>query len=163
MVSPTESQRPVTPVAMLSETVGRWPGVSLALHQEQAIAIRMDDKTFGHLRSTGWVSVSVPHPIREVLLDEGTARLDETRSGEWIGVPVDSTEDVDGATLLLRLAYLYRRILRSRDAAALHDIRAELARRPLSEPLHAVFEAMLAKRNDTLPSLPFPQGSERRD
>lgn len=153
MTPPTDSQPPVpaAPVARLTETVGDWRDVSLLPHPERGVQFHLDDKVFGDLQSSGRVAVAVPPPIREVLVEEETARPLQGRSGDWVGMDMHSIDDIDRATLLVRLAYLYRRILRSRDPAALHRVRTELAQHPLSETLNAVFESMLSKRDAALP------------
>lgn len=161
MAPPIESQHPATPVALLTETVGSWRGVSLLPDPERGVVFHLDDKAFGDLQSTGQVAVAVPAPVREVLIEEGTAHSRQGRSGDWIGMEMNSVEDVDQATLLVRLAYLYRRILRSRDPAALHRVRTELGQCALSESLRAVYDTMLTKRDAALPPLPSRPGPER--
>lgn len=151
MTFPTDSEQSRIPVAHLTETVGDWRDVSLLPHPEQGVLFHLDDKAFGALRATGRVSIAVPPPIREVLVEEETARPLQGRSGDWIGMDMNSVDDVDRATLLVRLAYLYRRILRSRDPAALQRVRAELSQHSLSEALQGVYDSMLTKRDAALP------------
>jgi hypothetical protein len=54
---------------------------------------------------------------------------------------------VDAAVLLLRLSYLYRRLLRSQDALSLRRIRIELDQYDLPDALAALYDAMIAKRD----------------
>lgn len=151
MTPPAHSQHSAAPVARLTETVGDWRDVSLLPHPKRGVLFHLDDKVFGNLQSTGRVAIAVPPPIRKVLVEEETAHPLQERSGDWVGMDMDSVDDVERATLLVRLAYLYRRILRSRDPAALHRVRTELAQHPLSEDLHGVFDSMLTKRDAALP------------
>lgn len=155
MTPSTDSHHSAAPVARLTDTVGDWQDVSLLPHPERGVLFHLDDKVFGDLQSTGRVAVAVPPPIREVLIAEGTAHSLQGRSGDWIGMDMNSVEDVERATVLVRLAYLYRRILRSRDPSALQRVRTEIDQHSLSEALRAVYDSMLTKRGAALPG---PEG-----
>lgn len=102
--------------------------------------------------------VPLPEPIRIVLLNEelavkpginaepvsggGTDRV----AHDHVAHPLASGDDVAPATLLLRLSYLYRCLLRARDADTLRRIGVELGQRDVPTALRAVYDAMLQKR-----------------
>ncbi len=144
---------PSTPVAQLTERASAWLEVSLAPHPDRAVAFRLDDATIGVLHHEGRLEVPVPPPIRTILVNEGLAQPHPTRSDDWVAAQVQATEDVEAAALLLRLSYLYRRLLRSQDPVTLRRIRLELAQYALPDALATLYETMLAKR-DVGPSSP---------
>jgi hypothetical protein len=151
----TATPAPATPVAQLTEQARAWVGVSLRPHTEGAVAFRLDDATIGVLHHDGLLEVPVPTPIRTVLVEEDLAVAHGTRpGGDWVAAQVQSRDDVDPAALLLRLSYLYRRLLRSQDAATLRRIRIELGRYALPDALDALFDTMLAKRDPDASTLP---------
>jgi hypothetical protein len=143
-------------VAELTEQVGAWSHVSLAPHAPRAVAVRMGEATIGVLHPDGLLEVCLPAPLRAVLIDEGLAAPQPARPGrEWAAARLHAPDDVAPAVLLLRLSYLYRRLLRTRDPATLRRIRAEVSRYGLPAPLNALYETMLAKRGPDA-SLPGP-------
>jgi hypothetical protein len=148
MAASTAFPAPSTPVAQLTEQAGAWADVTLAPRPERAVAFRLDDATIGVLHHDGLLEVPLPAPIRGVLVEEEFARPHPTRSGaEWVAVRVQSAESVEAAALLLRLSYLYRRLLRSQDPALLRRIRVELDQYGLPDALSTLYETMLAKRD----------------
>jgi hypothetical protein len=152
MVAPPASS---TPVPQLTERVKAWFGVTLAPHPDRAVAFRLDDATIGVLHHDGLLEVPLPPPIRTVLVEEEMARAHAARAGsDWVARPVRADADVPAAVLLLRLSYLYRRLLRSQDAAAHRRIRIELREYGLPDALEALYERMLAKRNPGSSALP---------
>jgi hypothetical protein len=72
-----------------------------------------------------------------------------------VSLPLQDPDDLTAVTLLLRLSYLYRRLLRTRDPAALQRIRIEVAQHALPDALDALYETMLAKRGADV-SMPGP-------
>jgi hypothetical protein len=72
-----------------------------------------------------------------------------------VATRLHEADDLAPAVLLLRLSYLYRRLLRSRDPAALRRIRVEVTQYALPDALDTLYEAMLAKREADA-SLPGP-------
>lgn len=154
MVAPFASS---TPVPQLTERVKAWFGVTVDPHPDRAVAFRLDDATIGVLHHDGLLEVPVPPPIRTVLVEEGMARAHAARAGsDWVARAVHTDEDLPAASLLLRLSYLYRRLLRSQDAAAHRRIRIELREYGLPDALAALYETMLAKRDPG--SSPLPGG-----
>lgn len=134
-------------VAELLEHAGAWPHVSLAPHPPRAVVLRVDEAVIGVLHPSGLLEIPVPTPIRTVLVDEGLAAPQTARPGaEWVTTHLREPDDLAAAALLLRLSYLYRRLLRSRDPVVLQRIRAEVGHHPLPRSLETIYEAMLDKR-----------------
>lgn len=153
MTARTASSSPATLVTELTEHARSWADVTLTPHPPRAVAFRLDDTIIGVLQHDGWLDVPVPPPIRTVLVDEALAVASpRLPSADWASADLKTTADVQPATLLLRLSYLYRRLLRTPDAAALQRIRVELDRYALSSPLQTVYETMLDKRRAGLSS-----------
>jgi hypothetical protein len=116
----------------------------------------LDEARIGVLHPDGLLEIPVPAPLRTALVDEGFAAPQPARPGrEWVATHLHEANDLAPAVLLLRLSYLYRRLLRSRGPAALRRIRAEVARYALPDALDALYETMLAKREADA-SLPGP-------
>jgi hypothetical protein len=153
---------PSTLVTELTEQAGSWRHVTLAPHSRHAVAFRLEEVVLGILHYDGLLEVPVPAPIRTPLLAEGLAVPQPARStADWVARSLHTDEDVDPATLLLRLSYLYRRLLRSRDPALLRRIRLELAGYALPASLQTTYAAMIAKRTADPPGASSP--SPRRD
>ena len=150
------SSSPSALVAELTEQAGAWPHVSLAPHPPRAVVFRVDEADIGVLHHDGLLEIPVPAPIRTVLVDEGFAAPQSARPGrEWIATHLHEADDLAPAALLLRLSYLYRRLLRTRDPAALQRIRIEVGQHALPDALDALYETMLAKRGADV-SMPGP-------
>lgn len=147
-----------TPASSISELLDRvrdWADVTLVPHPEDAVAVRLGETTIGILSRDGRLEVPMPQPIRTVLVEEEIAEAETGRPDpDWVARPVRSSADVDAAALLLRLSYLYRRVLRSTDQVDFRHIRVELAHYDLPETLSVIYETMLTKRTD--PPM-FPQ------
>lgn len=157
MAAAATPSRSSTLVAQLTERAGAWKHVTLAPHSDRAVAFRIEDATIGVLHHDGLLEVPVPMPVRTVLIEEGIAAPHDTRPGtNWVATRLRSADDVDPTTLLLRLSYLYRRLLRSQDVATLHRIRREVEQYALPDALGTIYDTMLAKRVDATVSLPNP-------
>ena len=160
MTARTASPSPSAFVTALTEHARTWADVTLTPHPTRAVAFQIDDAVIGVLQHDGWLDVPVPPPIRTVLVNENLAIAAPGRpDADWVSSRVKTAEDVRPATLLLRLSYLYRRLLRSPDAAALQRIKVELDQYVLSPSLQTVYETMLDKRRAGLPSDPPPSPS----
>ncbi len=146
-----------TLVTRLTDRAGAWQHVTLAPHSDRAVAFRLDDATIGVLHHDGLLEVPVPMPVRTVLVEEGLAVPNETHPGaDWVAARLQSADDVEATVLLLRLSYLYRLLLRSRNETTLHRIRIEVGQYDLPEALNTIYDTMLAKRVG-VSSLPSPQ------
>jgi len=141
-----EPSQPPAPIDRLIRTARTWADVSVHPHPNARLTFRMGNVLIGRLRPNDMLAVPLPAPVRTVLLDHGLARPAST-APDWVTHPLRHPDDLSGATQLLRLSYLYRRLLRTRDATALHRIRTELSQRKLPEALRSVYNAMLAKRD----------------
>jgi hypothetical protein len=140
-------------VTELTEHARTWTDVTLTPHPTRAVAFQLDDVIIGVLQPDGWLDVPVPAPIRTALMDTDLAVAASGRSNaDWVSSRLQTADDVWPATLLLRLSYLYRRLLRSPNAAALRRIQRELDQYVLSSPLQAVYAAMIDKRRAGLSS-----------
>jgi hypothetical protein len=138
---------PSAPVTELTEQARSWHHVSLAPHSAHAVAFRLADATIGVLHHDGLLEMPVPLPIGTILVEENLALAHPDRpDAHWVSTRLDAA-DVGPATLLLRLSYLYRRLLRSPDPTALQRIRTEINQYTLPPALVATFDAMLAKRH----------------
>ena len=143
-----------TPTARLLARVADWPGVTLRRDDTAVVVVEVGEATVGRLHPHGRLDVLVAAPFRQPLVHDGLA-TDAGAEADWVERSVQTAEDVVPATRLLRLAYLYRRILRSPHAEALDRIRAELDRRVMGDALRAAFEAVLEHRARTFgPSHP---------
>jgi hypothetical protein len=149
---------PSAPVTRLTEQVSAWFGVTLDPHPERAVAFRLGDATIGVLHHDGLLEIPVPPPIRTVLVDEDLADPHTARPGaDWVAAHVSTDDDIEPAALLLRLSYLYRRLLRSQSPAVLRRIRIELNQYGLPDALGTLYETMLDKRD--LDTSPLPGSS----
>ncbi len=153
MTASTASSQPSALVTDLTDRAGAWLHVTLAPHLGRAVAFRLDDAPIGVLHHDGLLEVPLPAPIRRVLVDDGRAAPHAARSGaDWVATPVDTADDLASATLLLRLSYLYRRLLRSQTPATLRRIRVEISQYALPDALDSIYAAMLAKRESYGPT-----------
>jgi hypothetical protein len=155
MTARTASPSPSAFATELTEHARTWTDVTLTPHSTRAVAFQLDDVIIGVLQPDGWLDVPVPAPIRTALVDANLAVAPPGRpSADWVSSRITTADDVRPATLLLRLSYLYRRLLRSPDAAALRRIQVELNQYALSSPLQTVYETMLDKRRAGLAPSP---------
>ncbi len=138
--------------AELAEQVRSWTQLALAPHSSGAVAFIVRDTTIGILRRNGRLDVAVPAPIRAVLVEEDMAlpTVDD-RGVEGVAGMLEGTEDVSAAVRLLRLAYLYRRLLHSESPAVLRRIRIEVDAFDLPDALQDVYGTMLDKRPAAVP------------
>ncbi len=136
---------PPTPVPHLLRRARTWTDVTVHPHPDAHLTIQIGSVLIGRLRPGDTLEVPLPAPVRTVLLDHGLAGPSPT-APDGVTHPLVHPDDLPGATQLLRLSYLYRRLLRTRDPTALHRIRTELAQRELPEALRAVYATMLSKR-----------------
>lgn len=160
--SDASSSTEASPVTALTHAVRGWKGVSLAPHRIQAVQFRLNDKAFGHVYPGGVLDIPFPRPVRDRLVEAGeaTAHRYLPESG-WVTFRMMGAEDVQKATYLLRLSYLYRRLLRTRTAAALDRIGHELDALLVPPPVRAVFDKALAKRAAGAPEDDLPPGFKR--
>jgi hypothetical protein len=138
---------------LLTETVRSWSGVSLAPHRYRAVAFRWKQKEIGHLHTSGILDVPFPERIRDLLVDAGDASTHRyVPDSGWVTARVATTDDVDHAAYLLRLSYLYRRIIRARTKAGRAGIRLELDAVKMGDDLRQVYDDLLAYRSETASS-----------
>jgi hypothetical protein len=153
--SPAPEQTSVDDVPatqLLLQTVRTWKGVDLAPHRYRAVAVRVDDKEVGHLHASGLLDVPFPRPIRDALVEDGMASVHRyVPDSGWITYCVATAEDVDHAAFLLRLSFLYRKIVRAATPADLARIRAELDRLRVGGTLRDVYEALLDQSAAAIP------------
>jgi hypothetical protein len=132
--------------ATLAETVRDWKGAALVPHRTHAVDLHVGDRPFGRLHPTGVVDIPFPAPIREALADEGL--ISDARyvpSAGWITCRFGD-DDVDRAAFLLRLSYLYRRIVRASTPKALERVRIELDALSVTGPVREVYDAAIEQR-----------------
>ncbi len=139
---------------LLLETVRAWRGVELAPHRYRAVAFRWNGKELGHLHTAGLLDVPFPREVRSLLIDAGWATPHRyVPHSEWVTVRVATTDDVDAALAVLRLAYLYRRIIRANSAAERDCIRSELDALELPDRLRERFDDLLAYGSAVQPAV----------
>lgn len=157
MTAPAPASPSSTLVTELTERAGAWFNVSLVPHSPRAVSFQLDEASMGILHHDGLLEIPVPAPIRTVLVEEGFAVAHSDRPGtDWVAVHLDEADDMNSAVLLLRLSYLYRRLLRSQNPATLRRIRIEVRQYALPEPLETIYEKMLAKRDLDTPGMTLP-------
>lgn len=155
---------------MLTETVRSWSGVTLKPHRFRAVAFRWKQKEIGHLHTSGILDVPFPKRIRDLLVEakEATAHRYVPDSG-WVTARIATTGDVDHATYLLQLSYLYRRIIRARTAADRACIRADLDDMRMRDDLREIYDDLLTYRSETSAAPPArtwedrPVSTDRRE
>jgi hypothetical protein len=158
MVASIASSSPSALVTDLTDRVGAWLHVTLAPHPGRAVAFRLDEAPIGVVHHDGLIEVPLPGPIRRVLVDHGCVVPHAAQSGaEWGVAHLHTEDDVASATLLLRLSYLYRRLLRSQTPATLRRIRVELSQYSLPDALDSIYASMLAKRESYGPTSVWTQ------
>lgn len=148
------STRERSPVERVVETVSSWPGITTAGGRFDSTVFRLAGREIGHVHRWGPVDVGYPKPIRDQLIADGL-------TGEHHVVPnsnattfrVESTDDVERAVTLLRIAYLYHASVIRRTAVEAGeiedvDVGAELRELDLSDELLAVTtQSMSSGRN----------------
>jgi len=143
---------------LLTETVRSWSGISLAPHRFRAVAFRWKEKEIGHLHTSGILDVPFPERIRDLLVEAGDASTHRyVPDSGWVTARVATTDDVDHAAYLLRLSYLYRRIIRARTKAGRARIRVELDAVEMGDDLRQVYDDLLAYRSETASSAGDPR------
>lgn len=160
----TSSTSPSALQSEFTEQVADWPQLALAPRSSGAVGFTVRGTVVGVLRRDGRLDVAVPGPVRAVLVEEEMAipTVDD-RGVEGIATVLEREEDISPAVLLLRLAYLYRRLLHSETPAVLRRIRIEIAAYDLPEALQDVYGTMLAKRPDEEPPFGRPSESSPED
>lgn len=148
MATAPSSRAPQAPAARLTRAVRTWKDVTIHPDPNATLTFQLGRTTIGRLQNGDRLDVPLPAPIRAVVLEHGLAvAADGSTLSDAVAHPLQTPDDVAPATQLLRLSYLYRRLLRTRDATTLHRIRIELSQREVPEALRTVYDAMLAKRD----------------
>lgn len=133
-----------SPSVRLIAAVRTWPGASVHPQPDGSLSFRVGTAAIGVLRPAGELAVPLPPVLREPLLDSALTLGPTARpTADW----VTASPDHSGAPLrLLRLSYLYRRLLRAGDADALRHVRVALRRADMPAAVRTVYEALLARR-----------------
>ena len=91
---------------MIRETVGSWPGVTVAPHRFGGTEYLYGRKEMGHVHGDRLADLPVPRRLRDELIAAGRARphhvLPETG---WVSVWIDGPEDVSAVIELFRIQY----------------------------------------------------------
>lgn len=129
---------------VIQNTVGTWPGVTQSPHRFGGVEFTLGGVEIGHIHSNGMVDIPFNTKIRDQLIAEKRVLphhlLNETG---WITFYIRSAPDVDAATWLFRLSYLFY-ATRGKNRATLRDtisLPAELDKLGLSETLRNIFES----------------------
>lgn len=142
----------------LTELVSAWPDVALTPDRARAVAFQVRGKTFGRLRPSGLLDVAFPETIRTALIARGTVGdQSDVPSTEWIRYRLRDGE-IDRPVFLLRLAYLYRTLVGSRDALGLDRIADELDDLHVEGPLRDAYDDLLARRRPSVDVMELPRG-----
>jgi hypothetical protein len=132
---------------VISEVL-KWPGVTMAPHQFDAVEFQLDGVEFGHLDRGGVLGVPFVRRIRNALVDRGEAVVNRwVPNSGWVAYKLSSDTDADHALRLLRLSYLYRTIAVGDGAgASVDDLRRELDALRLPRRIADLFESLIAHR-----------------
>jgi hypothetical protein len=133
--------------ATLVRLVRSWDRVSLAPHDEGAVAVVFDDVRLGVISTSGLVEVSFPDAIRDALLCSGMASTRRYVSDTGaVHLRMTTTEDVRRGLSILQLAHVYRRIVKCRSAADLAVLYADVRSADLPEAVRAPFLRILDRK-----------------
>ncbi|WP_022834692.1 luciferase domain-containing protein [Salisaeta longa] len=144
----TAATTSITPALQaLLDTVRPWTGVRIRPRAPGVLAFVLNTTEIGHLHPAGRLDIPFPERIAAVLRHETNATrhpIDEKKN--WVVLRIDSVEDVPEAVRLLRLAYIYRRIVRSDAAAEWQALREELATLDVPPAVLDRYQRVLARR-----------------
>lgn len=107
----TESDAPL-PAEMvrgaLVETVGSWPGVTMAGHRFGGTEFRVGRRELGHvhLGPRSFADLPFPRAVRDELISAGRARAHHALPDSgWLTVPIATEADLHDAIEIFRLNY----------------------------------------------------------
>ena len=145
-MSNTSSEAVEQTVDQLIETVGSWPGVTVAEHRFGGTEWRVGPREIGHVHAWGMLDIAYLRALRDVLVEEGLTGVHHLldQSG-WTTFYIERSEDYDHAEWLVRLSYLYHvNILKKTPAGAEEyaavDVTSELDKLDPGEAVRAAFE-----------------------
>lgn len=128
--------------------VEQWDGVGTVHKRDGAVEFVFDGDDFGHVDDDGSVDLPLSSKLRAALVEAGRTEPHPVykRTG-WTTFWVENESDVEEATQLLRLAYVYYVLKASQDEGKEHladgvDLEAELDAFGASDEVRDVMMAM---------------------
>jgi hypothetical protein len=135
---------PSVSTTTLVHAVSQWENVRLAPKSRQAVMFLLDDQEIGAVRPGGSVTVPLPTPMCQTLMNTSTdASRRFQMSNLVLAVEMHTAADVRCAAFLLHLSHLYRSIIASRSLRTLAALQAEILQLHLPAPLLAHFDHAL--------------------
>jgi len=133
-------------VDRIIEEVAAWPHVTTNKHRFEGREFTLGPREVGHVHRWGIVDVPFTERLREQLIEEGkTGEHHVVPESGWTTRYIEDESDVDRATWLLRLSYLYHvNTLKKTPAGAEKfanvDVDEELAELDASDGVTDAFE-----------------------
>ncbi|WP_435179839.1 luciferase family protein [Halorussus sp. AFM4] len=128
------------------EEVAAWPHVNTNEHRFEGREFTLGPREVGHVHRWGIVDVPFTKRLRDTLIEEGmTEEHHVVPESGWTTMYVEDDEDVDRATWLLRLSYLYHvnNLKKTPKGAEMFDeidVAEELDELGISDGVRAAFE-----------------------
>lgn len=102
----------------LVEIVSDWQGVETGPHRFGGREFRVDGREIGHVHDWGLLDVPLARPLRDAVVEAREAAPHHILPDSgWVATVVETDDDVEGATDLLRLSYLWHVATFSPDGA----------------------------------------------
>ncbi|WP_132057502.1 luciferase domain-containing protein [Halorussus amylolyticus] len=133
-------------VDRIIEEVAAWPHVNTNEHRFEGREFTLGPREVGHVHRWGIVDVPFTKRLRDQLISEGkTGEHHVVPESGWTTLYVEGDEDVEHATWLLRLSYLYHVTTLKRTPVGAEkfadvDVDEELAELGVSDEVTTAFE-----------------------
>ena len=133
-------------VDRIIEEVAAWPHLTTNEHRFEGREFTLGPREVGHVHRWGIVDVPFVEPLQDQLIEEGrTGEHHVVPESGWTTHYIEDEDDVENATWLLRLSYLYHvKTLKRTPAGAEKfediDVDEELDELGVSEGMRAAFE-----------------------
>ena len=128
------------------EEVAAWPHVNTNEHRFEGREFTLGPREVGHVHRWGIVDVPFTKRLRDALIEEDkTEEHHVVPESGWTTMYVEGDGDVDRATWLLRLSYLYhvnnlKKTPKGAEMFAEIDVAEELTELGISDGVRAAFE-----------------------
>lgn len=133
-------------VDRIIEKVAAWPYVNTNEHRFEGREFTLGPREVGHVHRWGIVDVPFTKRLRDQLIEEGrTGEHHVVPESGWTTHYIEDEDDVENASCLLRLSYLYHVKTLKRTPAGAEmfediDVSEELAKLEISDEVKAAFE-----------------------
>ncbi|NHN57914.1 MULTISPECIES: luciferase family protein [Halorussus] len=141
-----DKRRAARLVDRVIEEVAAWPHVNTNEHRFEGREFTLGPREVGHVHRWGIVDVPFTERLRDTLIEEGkTEEHHVVPESGWTTMYVEDDEDVDRATWLLRVSYLYHvnNLKKTPKGAEMFDeidVAEELEDLGISDGVRAAFE-----------------------